>query len=87
MLDSVVEKLGTRVGAEVVEQAEGAAILEEGGSQGGSVLGGGGVAEDVVSEEVDYDEEVDVAKAVHGSHRQGVDADGGVYGVDLVIEG
>ena len=87
MLDSVVEELGARVGAQVVEQAEGAAVLEEGGSESGSVLGGGGVAGDVVTEEVDYDEKVDVAKAVHGSHRRGVDAYGGVFAVDLVVEG
>ena len=40
----------------VIEQAEGAAVLEGSGCKSRSVFGGGGVFEDVVSEEVDNDE-------------------------------
>ena len=41
----------------------------------------------MVSEEVDNDEEVEVAKAVHRTHCQCVVAYHGVLGVDLVVEG
>ena len=62
----------------MVEQAEGTAVLEEGSSEDRSVFGGRGITKDVVGKEVDYEEEVDIAEMVHGSHRQCVDANCGV---------
>ena len=66
VLHHVVGELGAWVSSYVVDEAEGADILEESSGHRLSVFGGGSVAEDVVGEEVDDDEEVEVTEAVSG---------------------
>ena len=46
----------------MVSEAEGADVLKEGGSHGGSVIGRQGITAHVAGEELDYSEQVGAAK-------------------------